>query len=108
MGTTFRLGRLGFEVRDLGAWEAFATQVLGLEVGARGSGSLSFRCDDWAERLVLTQGTADDVTSFAWEVDDDGALGAVAKRMRDAGVEAREGAEEEARRRGVTRFVAAR
>ncbi|HEY6458863.1 MAG TPA: alpha/beta fold hydrolase [Polyangiaceae bacterium] len=108
MSTTFRLGRLGFEVRDLGAWEAFATQVLGLEVGARAEGSLSLRCDDWAERFVLTQGAADDVTSFAWEVDDDEALGAVVRRLRGAGVEAREGSGEEAQRRGVERFVAAR
>ncbi|HEY1690662.1 MAG TPA: alpha/beta fold hydrolase [Polyangiaceae bacterium] len=108
MSTTFRLGRLGFEVRDVGAWEAFATQVLGLEVGARAEGSLSLRCDDWAERFVLTQGTADDVTTFAWEVDDDDALGAAARRLRLAGVEVREGTDEEARRRSVARFVAAR
>ena len=34
MSDDIRLGYLGFEVRDLAAWEAFAVDVLGLEVAS--------------------------------------------------------------------------
>ena len=100
-----RLGYLGFEVRDLAVWEPFAVDVLGLQVGARGEGSLDLRCDDRAARFLVTQGPADDVAFFGWEVDDEVALETLSERLRAAGVEVRPGTEEEAMRRGVTSLV---
>jgi 2,3-dihydroxybiphenyl 1,2-dioxygenase len=100
-----RLGYLGFQVRDLAAWEAFAVEVLGLEVGARGEGTLGLRCDDWATRFFVTQGPADDVQVFGWEVDDEWVLDAVTGRLRGGGVEVRPGTDDEARQRGVRRLV---
>ncbi|MGD0525152.1 MAG: VOC family protein [Polyangiaceae bacterium] len=100
-----RLGYLGFEVRSLAAWEPFAIDVLGLQLGARGEGTLDLRCDERAKRFFLTEGPADDVAVFGWEVDDAPALDAVAAHLRGAGVDVTEGTDEEARRRGVSRLV---
>lgn len=100
-----RLGYLGFEVRDLAAWEAFAVDVLGLQVGARGEGTLDLRCDDRSARFFVTEGPGDDVAVFGWEVDDDGALEALTARLRESGADVEAGTAEEARRRGVARLV---
>ena len=48
-----RLGYLGFEVSDLGAWEHFALEVLGLGLAERGAdGSLALRMDELAQRIL--------------------------------------------------------
>jgi 2,3-dihydroxybiphenyl 1,2-dioxygenase len=109
MGGNVRLGYIGFEVRDLAAWEGFAIDVLGLEVGARGTdGTFGLRCDDWAQRFVVAPGSSDDVTFLGWEVDDAVALEAMALRLRSSGVETTDGAESPARARGVARLLAFR
>jgi 2,3-dihydroxybiphenyl 1,2-dioxygenase len=109
MGNDVRLGYLGFEVRELAAWEAFAVDVLGLEIAARDpSGVLALRCDDWAQRFVVSPGPGDDVAFFGWEVDDESALEAAAARLRAASVETLEGSEAEARARRVARLLKVR
>ncbi len=106
MGQEIRLGYLGFEVRDVGAWASFAVDVLGLAIASRAAdGSLSLRCDDWAQRFLVTPGPADDVAFFGWEVDDARALDATSARLRAAGVEVVEGSTQEARVRRVARLV---
>ena len=82
-----RLGYLAFEVRDLAAWEPFAVEVLGLEAGSRGEKTLDLRCDDRAARFFLTEGPADDVAAFGWEVDDEAALDALTERLLTGGVD---------------------
>jgi 2,3-dihydroxybiphenyl 1,2-dioxygenase len=100
-----RLGYLALEVRDLDAWEAFATDVLGLQVAARTVNALSLRCDDWEQRFVVSAGAADDVACFGWEVDDAPALEGVGARLRAAGIECAEGSLAEARARRVARLL---
>lgn len=99
-----RLGYLAVEARDLDAWEGFAADVLGLEA-RREQGALVLRCDDWAQRFVVTPGPADDVTAIGWEVDDEAALDAVTARLRAGGVEVVPGTDAEARARRVARLV---
>ncbi len=106
MSHEIRLGYLGFEVRDVDAWAAFAVDVLGLAIGSReADGGLSLRCDDWAQRFVVSRGPADDVAFFGWEVDDAAALEATAARLRTAGVEVTVGSDAEARARRVARLL---
>jgi 2,3-dihydroxybiphenyl 1,2-dioxygenase len=106
MSNDVRLGYLGFEVRDLEAWERFAVDVLGLQVASRAAdGGFTLRCDDWAQRLVVTPGPSDDVSFLAWEVDDQRALDAVTERLRGAGIDVTQATEDEARARRVARLV---
>src|ERR1019366_8859284 len=85
MSDAIRLGYLALEVRHLGAWEAFAVGVLGLEVGGRSESALSLRCDDWEQRFAVTAGAADDVACFGGGGDGARAPEGVAGRLRSAG-----------------------
>lgn len=105
MSTDVRLGYLAIEARDLDAWERFAVDVLGLQADRRNDGALALRCDDWAQRFVVTQGAADDVTTIGWEVDDPDALDAIVARMHASGVATTAGSDDEARSRRVARLV---
>ncbi|MGD8826752.1 MAG: 2,3-dihydroxybiphenyl 1,2-dioxygenase, partial [Myxococcales bacterium] len=69
MSTVKQLGYLAFEVADLDAWEAFATQILGLEVvDRRGKQGFSLRMDGHRQRFFVDGGPADDLTAIGWEV----------------------------------------
>jgi len=85
-----QLGYLGFEVADLDAWEAFSTEVLGLEVVSR-EGGLQLCMDGHGRRFFLTEGPADDLSVVGWQVADAAALADVAARLRAAGVDVTEG-----------------
>lgn len=101
-----QLGYIGFEVKDLVAWEKFATEVLGLQVAARQpDGALGLRMDAYQQRMVLEPGPADDLAFLGWEVSDEAALQAVIARLHAAGFETREGTEAERLNRRVKRLV---
>jgi 2,3-dihydroxybiphenyl 1,2-dioxygenase len=96
-----QLGYLGFEVKDLAAWEKFATQVLGLTVAdRRADGALALRMDGHAYRFLIEPGAADDLALLGWEVADEATLLALAAKLREAGTDVTEApaADVEARR----------
>jgi 2,3-dihydroxybiphenyl 1,2-dioxygenase len=100
------LGYLVFEVSDLGAWEKFATEILGLTVTRRhDDGSLALRMDDHEQRFLLTPGPADDLAALGWELADAAEVEAVAEKLRAAGFAVTRGAPEEAARRRVAGLV---
>ena len=87
-----RLGYVGFEVPNPKDWAAFFCDVVGLMPGdPRPDGSLAFRLDEYAQRFVVSEGPADDVAFVGWEVKDANALGAMQRRLREAGVSVAEG-----------------
>lgn len=104
-----QLGYLGFEVSDLGAWEAFATGVLGLAVvDRRGDGGFALRMDGHAQRIVISPGKADDLAVLGWQVDGPAEMAEIAARLRAAGVEVTAGSAEEAalrKVRGLVKYV---
>lgn len=99
-----QLGYVGLEVTDLSQWERFARDVLGLEVAARGDDTVAVRMDEYAQRLVLHRGGADDLAYAGWEVPDGAALASLVDRLHRAGVRVREGSREEAAARAVDRL----
>src|SRR5579863_3519536 len=102
MSLTAQLGYLGLEVSNLGAWRRFASEALGLEIGApRPDGALPLRMDGHAHRFLLREGPSDDVAFIGWEVRDARALSAARERLAAAGVAARSGTAEEKAARGV-------
>ena len=101
-----QLGAVGIGARDLEAWESFATEVMGLEVSARGEdGSLFLRMDDRHHRIAVHPTGEDDVLYAAWDVADAEALDAITHRLREAGVAVREPGGVEAETRRVRRLV---
>ncbi len=106
-GTTgvMQLGYLCFEVSDLGAWEALATDVLGLEVSGRPDGGLALRMDGHRQRFLLQPGPADDLCALGLQVADEAALSAMTARLRGAGVAVSEGAPGERAARQVRGLI---
>jgi 2,3-dihydroxybiphenyl 1,2-dioxygenase len=104
-----KLGYLVFEVSDLAAWEKFATEILGLQVGRRlEDGAFALRMDDREQRIVLVPGPADDLAALGWELASAAELDTAAKRLEAAGHRVTRGtAEESAQRRvaGLAKYV---
>jgi 2,3-dihydroxybiphenyl 1,2-dioxygenase len=101
MSDAMKLGYLGLEVNDLGAWRRFAEDVLGLGAEARGDGTLALRMDAPRHRFILHQGAADDLAYIGWELPDRAALGRAADRLAASGVAMTEGSAAEAASRSV-------
>ncbi len=79
------LGYIGIGVRDLAAWERFATSILGLQLGDREAGVLFFRMDECSYRVAVHSGGPDDLLYVGWELADAAALDALGDRLRRAG-----------------------
>lgn len=80
------LGYIGLSVSDLEAWSSFARDELGLVVVERSDGALDLRVDDYAWRIRLEQGEADDLSFAGWEVSSREDLELLATKLKDAGV----------------------
>jgi 2,3-dihydroxybiphenyl 1,2-dioxygenase len=101
MASVSRLGYWGFEVSDLAAWERFATNVLGLAVEPTEGAGLRLRMDEYAWRIALEPGPADDLAYAGWEVKDARTLGALGEQLARGGVAVEEGKPERCAARQV-------
>ena len=82
-----RLGYIGANATDVGAWRPFATEVLGLEVGNDSSDRLLYlRADERHHRLTIHRGDVDDIAYAGWEVPNHEALEAAAASLERHGV----------------------
>jgi 2,3-dihydroxybiphenyl 1,2-dioxygenase len=102
MVSVTQLGYLGIGAGDLGAWERFATEVLGLQLGSCGDdGSLFLRMDDYHHRITIHPGGNDDVAYIGWELKDEQSLCAIGEQLQAAGVAVATGTQAEADARHV-------
>jgi 2,3-dihydroxybiphenyl 1,2-dioxygenase len=87
MSEIVALGYIGIEARDLDAWAAFGTSLVGLHLRERrADGTLVFRADAYAYRLAVQPGPRDDLAFVGWEVRDPDALEQLAERLDGCGV----------------------
>ena len=101
-----QLGYVGVGVRDVGAWETLASEVLGLECGAREpDGTVLLRMDDRHHRIALHPTGEDDLIYVGWEVDDAAALETIEERLRRGGVAVETVSPADAATRRVRRFI---
>ncbi|HEX4457735.1 MAG TPA: VOC family protein [Polyangia bacterium] len=101
-----QLGYIGFEVSDLGAWERFCVDVLGLLLADRADdGAMAFRLDQHRQRIVVEPGHADDVRFIGWEVGSDAELTGLTVKLRASGLDVTDGTSAETARRRVQRLV---
>ena len=103
-----QLGYVHIEVKDVGAWNRFACEILGLEAVGKSNGCARFRMDEHHHRLTLHEGERDDLTVAGWEVASEPALRAIARRFVDDGVDVVWGTAAEAHERGVQQFFTVR
>ena len=81
------LGYVVLNVSDLAAWEQFATQILGVMVGRRYDDAIGLRLDEYAQRILLEHGSADDIAAAGWQFDTAAELRDFVERVRGNGVE---------------------
>src|SRR5215471_4973147 len=104
MAAIARLGYLGFEVSDVATWERFAVDALGLLVSERrADGSVAFRIDDQAQRIVVHPGARDDLAYAGFEVDDEPTLRRLSNDLTTAGFPTADSGDDVARARRVQR-----
>jgi 2,3-dihydroxybiphenyl 1,2-dioxygenase len=103
------LAYLGIEVPDPRALTPFFADVLGLVPGdgpgAGPDGTVTWRNDDRAHRLIVQPGPAGDATFVGFEVVDAAAFDRLAAQVRAAGYEVTDATEAERSARGVARMA---
>jgi len=77
------LGYLGLTVKDPGAWDTYATGVLGLMPGEAAG---RYRLDELAWRIAVEPGAADDLAYLGFEVAGAAELEAVRAQLTEGGV----------------------
>lgn len=106
MTARLELGYLGFEVSDLAAWDRLLTQVIGLTAnGQNGDGSRAYRMDEFAQRMFVREGPADDVCAVGLAAYNREEFDALCSRLRKAGIELQAGTPDELRARHVDHLV---
>ena len=80
------LGYFGIGSREHDDWREFGVNFIGLQVAERSNSALTFRMDDWKQRIVVDKEMPEGERFFGWEVADMSALDALAARLERAGV----------------------
>jgi len=106
MNHDIELGYVGIEVPEPSSLASFFGTVIGLLPGEpTGYGAMTWRNDDKAHRLILTQGPANDAAFVGIEALDDAAFEAVCSRLADGGYPLTEGTDDDLKMRRVRRLV---
>ncbi|MEH7074606.1 VOC family protein [Neobacillus drentensis] len=95
------LGYSVFGVSDLNAWEEFAVDILGLQVGRREENLLTLRMDQYEQRIILEESNDDDLLVAGWEFENEQELEQFVQKVDAAGVEINYGGKELEKRRRV-------
>jgi 2,3-dihydroxybiphenyl 1,2-dioxygenase len=100
------LAYIGIEIADPAALSEFFGEVIGLAPGEPASdGTLTWRNDDFAHRVVVRPGPANDAAFIGFEAKDEAAFDATAGRLRAAGFGLSEGTDDELKARRVDRLL---
>jgi extradiol dioxygenase len=101
-----QLGYLVLGVRDVAAWTAFATNILGLQaLPPSPTGETLLRLDEMDYRIALREDPSDDVLAMGLQFQGEPALAAMADKLATAGVEFSWGTDEEKALRKVRGLI---
>lgn len=89
---------------DLCAWQSFGSDIVGAGISEPVGGGLGIRLDNHPWRLLIEQGSDDDLTHAGWDLGSVAALEDYVARLRSRGAEVREEGSELASRRCVERL----
>jgi biphenyl-2,3-diol 1,2-dioxygenase len=100
-----KLGYLVLEVRRPLKWQRFCESMLGLpRETANSDGSAGYRLDEASQRIIVTEGKADDLAALGLECRDDASLDALLARIGRAGVRSEEAGAADCAARRVRRL----
>ena len=106
MNRQLELAYLGIEVPDPALLTPFFGDVIGLVPGEpAGAGTVTWRNDDRAHRVIVQPGPANDAAFVGFEAVDGAAFDATVARLTSAGFDVTEGSDEERQVRRVTRLA---
>ena len=88
------LGYVVLGVSDLNAWEDFAVNIAGLQVGQKSADAMALRMDEYEHRIALEKNAADDLLAAGWELDSEDELEAYVEGLRAKGVKVTDGGKE--------------
>ena len=101
-----RLGYIGWNVKDLSAWDDLLCTVYGLELRSDNpQGERHYRVDNRYQRLSLYQTDEDDVRFIGWEVDNHEELIAIKEHLILCGVDVKQGTRAQIKERKVMDLV---
>lgn len=101
-----QLGYIGLRVSDIPAWEAFGTEVLGMEVsGWAEDGAMYLRMDEHHHRFALHPSGDDDLAYVGWQTATATEYEETKAKLREAGVGYAQGTAEQIGHRRVVDLV---
>lgn len=108
MSAVNQLGYVGIVSTNLAAWERFAVDLLGMQVGRRSDRQLTLRMDERMQRFIIDQGSEDDLSFSGFECATEGDLLALVDKLRGAGLAVEEAGAPQAAERAVARLFLTR
>ena len=78
------LGYIGLRAKELGDWEKFGADFLGLQRVDKTRAAMAFRMDDRKQRVIIDADGGQGIGYFGWEVADAAAHGRARGEARSA------------------------
>ncbi|CPR11268.1 biphenyl-23-diol 12-dioxygenase [Mycobacterium bohemicum DSM 44277] len=99
------LGYAVIETTKFDDWKRFGRDAIGMHLDEMMPDTIRFRLDANESRFLLRRGPAEDVVALGWHLDDHATFDEICRRVTDHGVPAGEGSDDDAKLRGVERFL---
>ncbi|WP_374021374.1 VOC family protein [Mycobacterium sp. HNNTM2301] len=99
------LGYVVIETNKFADWKRFGRDAIGMHLDEMLPDTMRFRLDANECRFLLRRGPAEDVVALGWHLDDHATFDEVCRRVADHGVPYAEGSDDDAKLRGVERFL---
>lgn len=99
------LGYVVVETEKFDDWRRFGRDAIGMHVDDLAPDAMRFRLDANECRVLLRRGPAEDVVALGWQLDDHTTFDEISRRVAEHGVPTAEGSDDDAKMRGVERFL---
>ncbi len=99
------LGYVVIETNKFADWKRFGRDAVGMHLDDMLPDTMRFRLDANECRFLVRRGPAEDVVALGWHLDDHATFDEICRRVTDHGVPAVEGSDDDAKLRGVERFL---
>ena len=99
------LGYMGIRSSKADDWADYAGRYLGMQLVDSAGGKLSFRMDDWRQRMVVMDEPGDEFAFMGWQVDQAEELEMFGARLEQAGIKVTEATRSLCDERFVDRMI---
>ena len=106
MASVTQLGYVGISASDMGQWEKYATETLGLQLESKDEdGTLYLRMDEYQYRFAIHPTGKDDVDYVGWQASSEQQMHQIADQLKEGGVTVTLADREEAKARRVEGLI---